>query len=397
MKRNFNKIWKSFLKEGIVKYDKKVVDYLSYLYDEFKNMDSADLQKALDSGQYSNIYYSEEIVIPYRELLGEDQYRQEIAHGFILFHYLHVSKMDRDEVNKLLEKNWDNEYDMFSDEFERSFFENEVYRFTYDIKKPDPGNTNVAYKSLNNGNFTITSLYDNSGIFSTQSIMKHEIRHLFQQLYTLAIKYNQLIDDANAKFEQIQKLTDDEIIKLDRVYGVGKKSKKSNYEDDFLAYLDEPTEFEPHIGDIADMYVEYLLREYIDQDQLAVARLKRDFESIFHLRYFLRPRVQDKNLYSKIINSYLKDPSIEELSSYWVSKLVNDEEFRTQFMFNAADMKKHDWLDTSFVLDIPYQFEVFSKRLKEFSDKLRSEIETLLAERAENISEFLERVQNENS
>ena len=102
MKKNFNKIWKSFLTEGIVKYDKKVVDYLSYLHDKFENMDLDDLQKTLDSGPYSNIYYSEEIVIPYRELLGEDRYREKISHGFILFHYLHVAKIDRDEANKHL-------------------------------------------------------------------------------------------------------------------------------------------------------------------------------------------------------------------------------------------------------------------------------------------------------
>jgi len=393
MKRNFNKIWKSFLKEGIVKYDKKVVDYLSYLYDKFENMDLADLQKALDSGEYSNIYYSEEIVIPYKELLGEDRYRENIAHGFILFHYLHVSKMDRAEVNKLLEKNWDNEYNIFTDEFERSFFENEIYRFIFDIEKPASDDEGMAYKSHEDGNFIITALQGNSEPFSVESIIKHEIRHLFQHLYTLAIKYGQKILDANGDFEQIEKFTDVDLSDMDRVYGVGKKSKRGNYKEDFLAYLDKPVEFEPHIGDIAAIYVDYLLREYISQDELAVANFKQDFENLFHLRYFLRPRVQDKNLYSKIINSYLKDPSIEELSSYWTSRLVNDEEFRTQFMFNAADIKQYAWMSSSMMIEIPDYFEVFSKRLKEFSDKLRSEIEILLLERSENLTDFLERIQ----
>ena len=393
MKKNFNKIWKSFLTEGIVKYDKKVVDYLSYLHDKFENMDLDDLQKTLDSGPYSNIYYSEEIVIPYRELLGKDRYREKIEHGFILLHYLHVSKMDRGEVNKLLEKNWDNKYNMFSDEFSRSFFKNEVYKFTFEIEKPDPDDAGVAYLSFDDGDFIIVVLQGNGGVLSSQSILKHEVRHLFQYLYTLAIKYNQLIVETGADFEQIKKFTDDEMSDMDKVYGVGKRSEKSDYKKDFLDYLDRPTEFEPHIGDIADVYVDYLLREYINQDELAVAHLKQDFENIFHLRYFLKPRVQDRNLYAKIINSYLKDPSIQELSSYWTSKLVNDERFREQFMFNAADIKRHDWLDSSMMTEIPDYFKVFSKRLKEFSDKLRSEIETLLFERAENIGEFLQRIQ----
>tara|TARA_Y100001973_G_scaffold102335_1_gene167183 strand:- start:39 stop:1223 length:1185 start_codon:yes stop_codon:yes gene_type:complete len=393
MKRNFNKIWKSFLTEGIVKYDKKVVDYLAYLYDKFENMDLADLQKALASGPYSNVYYSEEIVIPYRELLGEDQYREEIEHGFILLHYLHVSKMDRGDVNKLLEKNWDDEYNMFSDKFSRSFFKDEAYRFTFEVEKPEADDNGVAYLTFDDGDFLIVVLQGNGEALSSQSILKHEIRHLFQYLYTLAIKYNQKILDTNADFEQIEKFTDDEMSAMDKIYGVGRRTKKTDYKEDFLAYLDRPTEFEPHIGDIADLYVDYLLREYIDQDQLAVARLKRDFENIFQLRYFLTPRVQDKNLYSKIINSYLKDPSIEELSSYWTSRLINDEQFREQFMFNAMDIKQHDWLDSSMMTEIPDYFEVFSKRLKEFSDKLRTEIEILLLERSEHISEFLQRIQ----
>ena len=62
-------------------------------------------------------------------------------------------------------------------------------------------------------------------------------------------------------------------------------------------------------------------------------------------------------------------------------------------MFNAADIKQYAWMSSSMMIEIPDYFEVFSKRLKEFSDKLRSEIEILLLERSENLTDFLERIQ----
>lgn len=392
MKKNFNKTWKKFLSEGTLRYDEQTVGYLADVITKYDSMDQDELNKILKKSSYDQTYYNEKIEIPYSRILEErDTDRTTLVNGLILFHYFHVSGMDQQKASEMLQRNFSGRE--FAYDFEQQFVNEASYKFDFFIMNPEPDEDDTAYLAIDDGNFSIVYYIYSGEYLGYQSIMKHEVRHLYQGIFSMALEYGNLINTHGGQFNKIKKISEDDMLNMKIKYGVGKKTKKVKYEDEFLKYLSKPTEFEPHIGDVADMFVKFLLRNYINKEELAVARMKQDNDNIFQLRSFLGSRVDDQQLYSKLVSSYLRDPGISDLTSYWLSQLINDEEFKKHFIFNALDVKKYDYLDASYFEEMQEYLAVFSKRLKEFSDKLKIEIEKYLYDEAEPTQDFIRRIQ----